>query len=100
MTSDELADVSFTISFLTNFEPIDFSSYDELISLVQPKIDGLLIKDGQREGLFLPSVWKEIPDKEEFMINLKIKAGLSPSYWSDDIKVFRFRTVEIKNDEN
>lgn len=100
VTSDELADVSFTISFLTNFEPIDFNSYDELLSLVQPKIDGLLIKDGQREGLFLPSVWKEIPDKEEFMTNLKIKAGLSPSYWSDDIKVFRFRTVEIKNDEN
>ncbi len=95
---DELNDIKFTISLLTNFEPITFTSYDNLLSLIEAGKDGLLIKDGQREGLFLPSVWEKFSSKDEFMNELKIKAGLSPSYWSDTIKVFRFKTVEIKND--
>ena len=66
-----------------------------MINQIKPKIDGLLIKDGERQGLFLPSVWKDIPNKKEFLTELKIKAGLSPNYWSDNIEVFRFRTVEI-----
>jgi len=54
-----------------------------------------VIRDGDRQGVLLPSVWNEITDSKEFLTTLKIKAGLSPSYWSDNIKIFRFRTVEV-----
>ena len=60
----------------------------------------LIIRDGDRQGLFLPSVWKQLPDRQEFLSNLKLKAGLSPNYWSENIKVYRFRTLEIKKNEN
>ena len=100
VTPEELKDISFTISLLTNFEEVKFSSYDDLISRIKPRIDGLLIQDGEREGLFLPSVWEDIPQKQDFITQLKIKAGLSPTYWSDTIRIFRFRTVEIKDDDN
>lgn len=96
----ELNDITFTISLLTNFEEINFSSYEDLLAQIQPDIDGILLQDGKREGLFLPAVWKELPDKQEFITQLKIKAGLSPAYWSNNIKFFRFRTVEITNDNN
>ena len=92
---DELKDITFKISLLTSFEKIEFKSYEDLLNQIRPKIDGLLIKDGERQGLFLPSVWKDIPSKKEFLTELKIKAGLSPSYWSDNIEIFKFRTVEI-----
>lgn len=92
---NELKDITFKVSLLTGFEEIKFTSYDNLIEQIKPKTDGLLIKDGERQGLFLPSVWKDIPNKKEFLTELKIKAGLSPNYWSDNIEVFRFRTVEI-----
>jgi hypothetical protein len=98
--ADELNNLDFTISLLTDFEEIKFDSYDDLLSKIQPQIDGLLIKDGQREGVFLPTVWKEIPDKKDFVTQLKLKAGLSPSYWADTCKVFRFKTVEIIDDNN
>lgn len=97
---DELNKIDFTISLLTNFEEITFTSYEDLLSKLRPTVDGVLIRDGKRQGLFLPAVWKDIPDKQDFMTELKLKAGLSPSYWSDNIKVFRFRTVEIQNDKN
>ena len=97
---NELENIDFTISLLTNFEPISFSSYDDLLKKIKPGVDGLLLEDGERSGLFLPAVWKQIPNPHNFLTELKIKAGLMPSYWSDTLKVFRFRTVEIKNDNN
>ena len=100
VTQDELKDIEFSIALLTNFEEMEFNSEQDLLSKIKPNIDGILIKDGERQGLFLPAVWKEIPDKQEFLTELKIKAGLSPTYWSDRVKVFRFRTVEIKDDNN
>ena len=98
--SKELKNISFTISLLTSFEEIKFSSYADFLTQIKPHVDGLLIQDGEREGVFLPSVWDDFPDKQDFVTQLKIKAGLSPTYWSDKVKVFRFRTVEIKNDDN
>lgn len=100
VTQDELKDIDFSISLLTNFEKIEFNSAEDLLSKIRPNIDGLLIKDGKRQGLFLPAVWEKIPDSQEFLTELKIKAGLSPSHWSESIEVFRFRTVEIKDDRN
>ena len=95
---EELEQISISISLLTDYDAVNFSSEEDLLSKIRPGIDGLIIRDGDRQGLFLPSVWEQLPDKREFLNNLKIKAGLSPSYWSDNIKVYRFRTLEIKNE--
>lgn len=97
---EELPEITFSIALLTNLEEMRFDSYADLLAQIKPNIDGLLIKDGQREGVFLPAVWESLPDKDEFMTELKIKAGLSPTYWSDRVRVFRFRSVEISDDNN
>ena len=91
----ELPQIKASISLLSSYEKIKFKSEEDLLSQVIPGTDGLVLIDGDRQGLFLPSVWKQIPQKQEFLNNLKIKAGLSPSYWSDNVKIFRFRTVEV-----
>ncbi|MBR6663860.1 MAG: AmmeMemoRadiSam system protein B [Alphaproteobacteria bacterium] len=95
ITSEELLDIKISISFLSSYEKVEFDNEEELLNQIIPNVDGLVLRDGDRQGLFLPSVWKQIPDKKEFLNNLKIKAGLSPSYWSDKVKIYRFRTVEI-----
>ena len=100
VTPEELPEIDFSIALLTDFEEMDFNSYADLLSKIKPGIDGLLLRDGEREGVFLPAVWETLPDKEEFVTQLKIKAGLSPTYWADRVKVFRFRTVEITDDND
>ena len=100
VTAGELKDIEISVSLLTDFERISFTDEEDLRRQVIPGVDGLVLRDGDRQGVFLPVVWQEIPDKEEFIDSLKLKAGLSPNYWSDKIKVYRFRTVEIKQDEN
>lgn len=100
LTAEELPDIRLSISLLTGFEPIPFTSEQNLLEQIAAGTDGIVIRDGNRQGLFLPSVWKELPDKADFLNQLKLKAGLSPSYWSDQIKVYRFRIVEIKDNDN
>ena len=100
LTQAELGSLSFSVSLLTRFEPIIYKNADDLLSQINAGVDGIIIREGDRQGLFLPSVWQELPDKEEFMKQLKIKAGINPSYWSENLRVYRFRTVEIKCNEN
>ncbi len=100
ISQEELKSLELSVSLLTSFEEINFSTQQDLLDKLNPKVDGLILQDGNRVGLFLPSVWLEIPNKTDFLNNLKIKAGLTPNYWSENIKIYRFRTVEIKKNEN
>lgn len=97
---EELPNIAIDISLLTGYEKIDFSGEKDLLAKIRPNVDGLIIRDGDRQGLLLPSVWQQLPNKQDFLNNLKLKAGMSPTYWSDHIKVYRFRTLEIKENEN
>ncbi len=97
LTQPELQEIEYTVSLLTGYEKISFKNEADLLNKIKPNIDGIVIRDGRRQGLFLPSVWKQISNPADFLNNLKIKAGLSPAYWSDEMNVYRFRTVEINN---
>lgn len=100
LKADELEKLKISISLLTGFEGINYKDEADLIAQLLTGVDGVVIRDGDRQGVFLPSVWKQLPDPQQFLNNLKIKAGMSPSYWSNRIKVYRFRVVEISKDEN
>ena len=84
------------ISILSPAEPIDFSTEQDLLDQIRPEIDGLILEAAGRRGTFLPSVWQSLPEKKNFLANLKIKAGLPQDYWSDDIKVLRYTTESIR----
>jgi hypothetical protein len=100
LSAQEMPDISVSISLLSDFERIEYKDEEDLLNKLVPNVDGVIIHDGNRQGLFLPSVWAQIPDKRDFLNNLKLKAGMSPSFWSNDIQVYRFYTVEIKENEN
>lgn len=100
LKAEELPISKISISLLSDFERIRFNDEESLLKQLVANVDGLVIRDGDRQGLFLPSVWQELPNKQDFLNKLKIKAGMSPSYWSNKIKAYRFRVVEINNDEN
>jgi uncharacterized protein len=92
----ELKDLDIHISILTPLEEIEFTSEEDLLEKLRPGLDGLTLEDRMYRGAFLPVMWEELPDRREFLAHLKIKAGLSPQYWSDTIRVFRFTAEMIK----
>jgi len=95
---DELAGLSLHISVLSPAFPMEFSDEADLLSQLRPHIDGLIIEDGARRALFLPSVWEKIPSKKQFLAHLKQKAGLPSTHWSDHFKASRFITESIHSE--
>ncbi|WJW74546.1 AmmeMemoRadiSam system protein A [Thiohalobacter sp. IOR34] len=88
----EFDDLEIHISVLSPPTPVEFSSEADLLSRLRPGIDGLILEDRGRRGTFLPSVWDQLPDREQFLQHLKLKAGLPPDHWSDSLRVWRYTT--------
>jgi AmmeMemoRadiSam system protein A len=89
---EEYPDLNIHISLLGKLETVDFTNQADLLSQVRKERDGLLLEMGPHRGLLLPSVWENLPDKRKFFQHLKIKAGLKPDFWSNDLKIQRFTT--------
>jgi len=95
LTADEFEQLEIHLSILTPPEPITFGSEEDLLRQLRPGVDGLIIEEGARRGTFLPSVWEQLPDAEQFLRHLKQKAGLPADYWSDTVRVYRYQAERI-----
>ncbi len=87
--------VHISISVLSPSEAISFDSESDLLSQIEAGSDGLTLEYQNKKGTYLPSVWQQLPDKQEFLNHLKQKAGLPVDFWSDDIKISRYFTQTI-----
>jgi len=96
VTENELKDIKVSISLLTEPKSIEFSDEEDLLSKMVPNVDGIIIKDGRYQAVYLPVVWEQLPDKREFLNSLKMKAGLSPNHFSKNFEAFRFESIYIK----
>ena len=95
LSAEELPRVRIAISVLTPPQPLVFASEAELLAMIEPGLDGLILSEGRRRGTFLPSVWSQLPSPEAFLRHLKQKAGLAPAHWSEHIQVARYRTASF-----
>ena len=92
LLEDELSGLELDISLLTPAVEMHFASEKDLLSQLQPGIDGLIIEEGYRRGTFLPSVWEQLSLPEQFLQHLKLKAGLPANHWSENIRISRYTT--------
>jgi len=96
LTMEEFNETDISISILTAPKPIEFKGEADLLEKIVPNKDGIIIREGRYQAVYLPSVWEELPDKVTFLNSLKRKAGLNADYFSDSLEVFRFHVEEIK----
>jgi len=92
LTEAEYGDLEVHISVLSPPEPLPIVSEADLLQQMRPGVDGLILEEGYHRGTFLPAVWESLPAPEQFLAHLKLKAGLSPAYWSEGIRVARYTT--------
>jgi len=81
LTSEELEQAEIDISILTNPQKLAYQGGTELLQKLRPKIDGLIIAKGMARATFLPQVWDQLPNPEDFLAHLCRKAGLHPDEW-------------------
>ncbi len=95
LTLDEYQDTDFHISVLSIPETLAVGSLDELLSVLRPGVDGLIIQENGRQATYLPSVWEQLPHAPDFVRELRKKAGLPADGWDRSTRVQRYTTEEF-----
>ena len=93
---EELSELAIAVSLLSEPQKMSFSSEEDLLSQIKPYEDGIIIKDGYNQAVYLPSVWEQLPDKREFLMSLKMKAGMSAEHFSKTFEASSFHCEYIK----
>ena len=100
LTATEWPQISVHLSLLTVPEPVDVTTEEQLLALLRPSIDGLILESDTGRATFLPAVWEQIPDPVQFVRHLKMKAGWPATYWSDRVRCSRYTTESFGEEED
>lgn len=77
----ELGTIEIEVSILTEPKPLTYTDSHDLLTKLRPLVDGVTLKDGYHQATFLPQVWEELPNAEEFLTHLCMKMGLHGNTW-------------------
>lgn len=80
------------VSILSPLEQVPVGTEKEMWKHITPGVHGVVFETSATRGVLLPAVWDRL-SVPEFAAALKQKAGLPPTFWSDDVTLYRF-TVE------
>ncbi|MEJ5241859.1 MAG: AmmeMemoRadiSam system protein A [Anaerolineales bacterium] len=96
---EELSEIRIEVSYLTPLEPVEFDSPEELLSRLRPGVDGVVLRQGWRRATFLPQVWEQIPDPQEFLDHLCLKMGRPAGCWrSGGIEVWVYQVESFEEE--
>jgi len=96
VTIDEFDSLHIEISVLSPMLPMTFDNESDLLKQLQPHVDGLTIEDGYHKATFLPQVWENLTNPQEFLTQLKLKAELAADHWSIDFKTYRYTVLSFE----
>ncbi len=95
VSEDEIQDLKIEISILTQQKKLEFKDADDLLKKLN-NTDGVIIKKGLYSATFLPQVWEDLPNKEEFLTHLCLKAGLDGDAWKEPgLEVFVYEVEKF-----
>jgi len=95
VTETDLEGLDLHISLLGPLVPLSVSGLTDLIAVLRPGKDGLLLEDLPNRATFLPQVWDSLPDPGDFVGELFMKAGLPADHWSGTLQFHRYAVEEF-----
>jgi AmmeMemoRadiSam system protein A len=87
---DDYERLRIELSLLSPLSPVSAASRVDLLATLRPGLEGLVIAAGARQAVFLPSVWEQLPDPDDFLDHLQAKAGMPPRWWPPGMRGYRF----------
>ncbi len=91
LDKEEFAKVSVEISVLSAPKELIYEDKQDLLNKIEPFVDGLILKQGAHQGTFLPSVWEQLPNPEDFLANLCMKSGLGADCIDSHPDIYTYR---------
>ena len=83
------------VSVLSELTELPVGSVDELRTSARAGVDGVVVDAPKGRATFLPSVWRQLPDPDDFFAALWQKAGLPPGAWPAGTRALRYTTDEF-----
>ncbi len=100
VTYGELKDINVEISILTLPKKLEVSSADDLLKKLHPLKDGVIIETPYGSSTFLPQVWEQLPNKEDFLNHLCLKHGAPAGTWkkTSEITISTYEAIVFKDE--
>ena len=83
LSAEELSEIDIEVSVLSVPERLNFKNGDDLKRQLRPNVHGVILSRGMHSSTFLPQVWEQLPDKEQFLEYLCVKGGMPATAWKD-----------------
>ena len=96
LTVSEYPAIRVEVSVLSTPEPMSFTSRADALAQLRPGVDGLILTSGRHRATFLPQVWSQLPDPEQFVSHLVRKAGLPASHWGPAVRLERYTVTSFE----
>ncbi|MBI5498695.1 MAG: AmmeMemoRadiSam system protein A [Deltaproteobacteria bacterium] len=97
---DELPGLVLDVSILTAPQPFPFASPEDLLARLRPLVDGVILHSPWGSSTFLPQVWEQLPDREEFLAHLCRKHGAPAECWRDpELRVETYQAIVFSEHE-
>lgn len=83
LSKAELERTQIEVSILSEPQPLAYRDGPDLIKRLRAHVDGVIIRKDHASATFLPQVWEQLPEPEEFLTHLCLKAGLPAEAWKN-----------------
>ena len=87
LTAAEFASVQVEVSLLTEPDFIEFRDEADALAQLVPGRDGVIFFNGCQRATFLPQVWEQLPEADDFLRRLWRKAGMQADLWDDEVRL-------------
>jgi AmmeMemoRadiSam system protein A len=92
---EEFDQLEIEISLLTPPRELPYTDIEDLRRKIRPGIDGVILRLGNRQATYLPSVWEQLPDFDSFFATLCQKAGLAPDCLAAHPVIYTYQAEKI-----
>jgi AmmeMemoRadiSam system protein A len=96
LTAEEFKHVKVEVSILSEPKRLDYSDEADLRSKIKPFEDGVVLKLGERQSTYLPQVWEQLPNFDDFFSTLCQKANLTADCLSEHPEVLTYQVKKYK----
>jgi hypothetical protein len=96
LSYEEFKQISIEISVLTPPVKLEYTDTNDLKEKIKPFEHGVILQFENKQATFLPQVWEQLPNVEDFFMHLSHKAGFSESCLSHNPTIYTYLATKIK----
>ncbi len=100
LEAGEFPQIDIEVSVLSPPKPLAVRDEAELLRVLRPGVDGLILEYGRHRATFLPQVWQQLPQPQRFLAHLKQKAGLEADFWHPDMLFYTYQVERYSEIED